>query len=255
MTSGHTGGHDAQEINHERSSKSAIENHDCRRYDGTKLRADPGGPHPVPDEIPPKMVRVADIVRRRYNLDNVHFTSRKKLVKQYGDAIFSLINEAYDSLFGYSPLTKRQIDHYIDMYLPFLPLDDISLIVRRDEGHDGELVGVGIAIPSLSRALIKSRGRLLPFGWWHLLRAFKGENPVVDLMLVAIKPEYQSKGVNALLFTDLIPSFQRHGYKMAESNPELEANSKVLTQWDYFETKPTKRRRAYIKRLDGESKE
>ncbi len=209
----------------------------------------------VPDEIPPKMVRVAGIVRRRYNVDNVHFTSRKKLVKQYGDAIFSLINEAYDSLFGYSPLTKRQIDHYIDMYLPFLPLDDISLIVRRDEDHDGELVGVGIAIPSLSRALIKSRGRLLPFGWWHLLRALKGENPVVDLMLVAIKPEYQSKGVNALLFTDLIPSFQRHGYKVAESNPELEANSKVLTQWDYFETKPTKRRRAYIKRLDGESKE
>lgn len=203
----------------------------------------------VPDSIPEKMLRVADIVRRRYNVGNVHFTSRKKLVKQYGDAIFTLINEAYDSLFGYSPLTKRQIDHYIDMYLPFLPLDDISLIVRHDEGHDGELIGVGIAIPSLSKALVKGRGRLFPMGWWHLLKAFKGKNDVVDLMLVAIKPEYQSKGVNALLFTDLIPSFQRHGYKVAESNPELEANSKVLTQWDYFETKPTKRRRAYIKKL------
>lgn len=203
----------------------------------------------VPDEIPAKMQRVADIVRRRYHVDNVHYTSRRKLVKDYGNAIFEVINEAYDSLFGYSPLTKRQIDHYIDMYLPFLPLDDISLIVRTDDERAGELVGVGISLPSLSQGLIRSRGRLFPLGWWHLLKAFKGKNPVVDLMLVAVKPEFQNKGVNALLFTDLIPSYIRHGYVYAESNPELEANDKVLSQWDYFETLPKKRRRAYIKTI------
>lgn len=200
----------------------------------------------VPDAVPEKMVRVSDIVKRRFNVDNVHYTSRKKLVADYGDAIFKLINTAYDSLFGYSPLTQRQIDHYIKMYLPFLPLDDISLIVKND---DKTLIGVGISIPSLSKALIKCRGRLLPTGWWHLLRAFKGKNDIVDLMLVAVAPEYQNKGVNALLFTDLIPSFIRHGYKWAESNPELEENHKVLQQWEYFERIPHKRRRAFTKEI------
>ena len=198
----------------------------------------------VPDAVPEKMSRVSAIVKRRFDVDNVHYTSRKKLVADYGDAIFKLINKAYDTLFGYSPLTQKQIDHYIKMYLPFLPLDDISLIVKNE---DKTLIGVGIAIPSLSHALIKCRGRLFPMGWYHLLKAFKGKNHIVDLMLVAVDPEYQNKGVNALLFTDLIPSFIKHGYKWAESNPELELNNKVLQQWDYFEREQHKRRRAYTK--------
>ena len=199
----------------------------------------------VPDAIPDKMQRVADIVRSRFKLHTVRFTSRKKLVEQYGDAIFNVINEAYDSLFGYSPLSEEQIQHYIKLYLPYLPLDHISLIVKADE----TLVGVGISIPSLSHALIKGRGRLLPWGWWHLLRAFKGSSHIVDLMLVAVKPEYQNKGVNSLLFTDLIPVFIRRGYEWAESNPELELNNKVLSQWDYFEVVHNKRRRAYTKSI------
>ncbi len=197
----------------------------------------------VPEAVPEKMSRVSAIVKRRFDVDNVHYTSRKKLVADYGEAIFKLINKAYDSLFGYSPLTQKQIDHYIKMYLPFLPLDDISLIVKNE---DKRLIGVGIAIPSMSRALIKCRGRLFPTGWYHLLRAFK-RNDIVDLMLVAVDPEYQNKGVNSLLFTDLIPSFIKHGYKWAESNPELELNTKVLQQWDYFEREQHKRRRAYTK--------
>lgn len=200
----------------------------------------------VPPAIPEKMQRVAEIVKKRFGVRNIKFTSRRKLVKQYGNAIFTLINEAYDQLYGYSPLSEAQIKHYIKMYLPFLPLEDLSLIIK----DDGELIGVGIAIPSLSRALIKCRGRLFPLGWWHLLKAFKGHNDIVDLMLVAIKPEYQNKGVNALLFTDLIPYFIKFGYKWAESNPELELNRKVLSQWDYFETIPNKRRRAFSKPLE-----
>ena len=199
----------------------------------------------VPDHIPEKMARVAEIVRTRFNLHTVRFTSRKKLVSRYGTAIFNLINEAYDSLFGYSPLTQGQIDHYIKLYLPFLPLDHISLIVDEQE----TLIGVGISIPSLSKALIKGRGRLLPMGWWHLLQAFRGHTNIVDRMLVAVKPEYQNKGANALLFTDLIPVFQRRGYEWAESNPELEQNNKVLSQWEYFETDHNKRRRAYTKEI------
>ena len=199
----------------------------------------------IPEEIPEKMQRISNLVTQRYNLETIKYTNRKKLVDDYGDAIFKLINVAYDELFGYSPLTDKQIKHYIKMYLPFLPLDDLSMVIEKDTR---ELIAVGITIPSMSKALIKNRGRLFPLGWKYLLDAFK-HNDVVDLMLIAVKPEYQNKGVNSLIFSDLIPVFNKHGYKYAESNHELELNSKVLKQWEYFETEQHKRRRAYTKEI------
>ena len=200
----------------------------------------------IPKESPEKMTRISNIVAERNNLETIKYTSRKKLVEDYGDAIFKLINVAYDDIFGYSPLSDKQIKHYIKMYLPFLPLNDLAMAVKKDTR---ELIAVGISIPSMAKALIKNRGRLFPMGWRHLLHAFK-HNDVVDLMLIAVKPEYQNKGVNSLLFTDLIPCFNEYGYKVAESNRELELNSKVLKQWEYFETEQHKRRRAYLKELD-----
>lgn len=199
----------------------------------------------VPDVIPEKMVRICEIVKKKYNVRNIKYTSAKALVKDYGQAIFQLINEAYSQLYGYSPLTPRQIDHYISMYLPVLRLENVSLIVDADNA----LIGVGIAMPSMSKALQRSRGKLFPLGWYHLLKALKGKNDVVDLLLVAIKPEYQSKGVNSLLFNDLIPCFRKNGYKYAESNPELDDNQRVQLQWQYFDTTQHKRRRAYKKAL------
>ena len=199
----------------------------------------------VPDGIPERYQRISDIIKRKYELSTPKYTSAKKLVKDYGQEIFQLINEAYSELYGYSPLTPRQINRYISMYIPVLRLDNISLIVDKDK----KLIGVGIAMPSMSKALITCRGRLFPFGWVHLLKALRGQNDVVDLLLVAVKPEYQSKGVNSLLFTDLIPCFIKNGYKFAESNPELELNQKVQSQWGYFETRQHKRRRAYRKPL------
>ncbi len=197
----------------------------------------------IPKDIPEKMQRISDLVSQRYNLTTIKYTSRKKLVADYGDAIFKLINVAYDEIFGYSPLSDKQIKHYIKMYLPFLPLNDLAMAIEKDTR---ELIAVGISIPSMARALIKNRGRLFPMGWKPLLQAFK-HNDVVDLMLIAVKPEFQNKGVNSLLFTDLIPCFNAYGYKYAESNRELELNSKVLKQWEYFETDQHKRRRAYTK--------
>lgn len=199
----------------------------------------------VPDGIPERYQRISDIIKRKYELSTPKYTSAKKLVKDYGQEIFQLINEAYSELYGYSPLTPRQINRYISMYIPVLRLDNISLIVDKDK----KLIGVGIAMPSMSKALIKCRGRMFPFGWIHLLKALRGQNDVVDLLLVAVKPEYQSKGVNSLLFTDLIPCFIKNGYKFAESNPELELNQKVQSQWGYFETRQHKRRRAFRKPL------
>lgn len=131
------------------------------------------------------------------------------------------------------------------MYLGILKLEYVPVIV--DEA--GKLVGVGITMPSLSRALQKSRGRLFPTGWFHLLRALYGRNDTVDLMLVAVAPEYQNKGVNALLFADLIPVYIKNGVKYAESNLELEDNANVQAQWQYFEHRQHRRRRAYRKQL------
>ena len=199
----------------------------------------------VPDGIPERYQRISDIIKRKYELSTPKYTSAKKLVKDYGQEIFQLINEAYSELYGYSPLTPRQINRYISKYIPVLRLDNISLIVDKDK----KLIGVGIAMPSMSKALIKCRGRMFPFGWIHLLKALRGQNDVGELLLVAVKPEYLSKGVNSLLFTDLIPCFIKNGYKFAESNPELELNQKVQSQWGYFETRQHKRRRAFRKSL------
>lgn len=199
----------------------------------------------IPEAVPEKHQRIADIVRRKHNLHTVKFTSRKKLKEKYGQALFDLINEAYDKLYGFSPLTQRQIDYYINMYLGFLRLDDVSVIVDADE----KLVGLGISMPSFSRALQKSGGKLFPFGWWHILKAMQGKTDTVDLMLIAISKEYLSKGVNALLFADLIPAYAKNGYQWAESNPELEDNANVQLQWQYFDYRQHRRRRAFKKSL------
>lgn len=199
----------------------------------------------VPPDVPDKYRRIADIVTRKYGLRTLHYKHIKELARDYGQALFDLINRAYDKLYGYSPLTQRQIDYYIKMYLPILRLDCISIIVDADS----RLVGVGISMPSFSRALRRANGRIFPFGWWHLLKALRAKTDTVDLMIVAIDPEYQSKGVNALLFADLIPNYIKHGFRWAESNLELEENSSVQLQWQYFERRQHRRRRAYRRPL------
>lgn len=200
----------------------------------------------IPDAIPDKYSRIAEIVARKYGLRVVKYTSRKKIAADYGRAIFELVNEAYKDLYGFVPLTDRQIQHYIDIYLGVLRLEDVALVVDKDD----RLVGLGISMPSLSEALRKSGGKMLPFGWYHLLRAIKGHADVVDLLLVAVKPEYQGKGVNALIFCDLIPQYIKNGYKFAESNVELEDNENVQKQWEYFERRQHRRRRAWKKAIE-----
>ena len=199
----------------------------------------------VPKEIPEKYNRIADIVKQKFGLRVLKYKSRSKIKKEYGHALFHLINDAYKDLYQYSPLTERQIEYYIDIYLGLLDLELVTLVVDRED----QLVGVGISMPSMSRALQKSGGKLLPFGWFHLLKGLKGKNDRVDLLLVAVKPEYQNKGANALLFQDLIPYYNKKGYKYAESNPELETNGKVQGQWEYFSHRQHRRRRSYRKSI------
>lgn len=199
----------------------------------------------VPDTIPEKYKRIADLVQKRNNLKIKKYTSRKKIKQDYGVALFELINEAYDKLYGYSPLTPRQIQYYIKMYLGIINLDLVTVVTDADD----KLVAIGISIQSFSKALQKSRGRLFPFGWVHLLKALRGKSDAVDLLLIAVKPEYQNKGVNALLFADLIPYYNKYGFSHAESNPELEDNAKVQDQWSYFDTRQHRRRRSFRKPL------
>ena len=201
----------------------------------------------IPDAIPEKHQRISDLIQRKYNLKIKKYTSSRKIAADYGQAIFELMNEAYSPLYGYSPLSQRQIDQYVKMYLPIVDLRMVTLITDAED----KLIAVGISMPSLSEALQKSHGRLLPLGWYYLLKALfmKRRAKMLDLLLVAVKPEYQNKGVNALLFSDLIPVYQKLGFIFAESNPELEMNGKVQAQWDYFETQQHKRRRAFIKEI------
>ena len=156
------------------------------------------------------------------------------------------MNEAYSPLFGFSRLSQKQIDQYVKMYLPIVDLRMVTLVTEAN----GRLVAVGISMPSLSKALQKAKGKMFPFGWYHLLKAlFLKHDKVLDLLLVAVAPEYQNKGVNALLFSDLIPVYRQMGFEYAESNPELEENGKVQAQWDYFKTEQHKRRRVYVRTI------
>lgn len=199
----------------------------------------------VPEKIPEKYDRIAEIVKKKYGLRVKKYSSPKKAKEEIGRPLFHLINEAYDGLYEYSKLSEKQIDYYVGIYLGLINFDLLTAIVDKDD----KLVGIGISMPSLSRALQKSKGKLLPFGWYHLLRALKCKTDRVDLLLVAVKPEYQNKGVNALLFQDLIPYYIKYGFKYAESNLELETNNKVQGQWDYFSNRQHRRRRAYYKLL------
>ncbi len=199
----------------------------------------------VPDAIPEQLARVGAVVEKKLKLRILKYKSGKKIKEDYGIALFELINEAYDQLYGYSPLTKRQINYYIDQYLPILRLENVCVIVDETD----RLAGIGISIPSMSKALQKSRGKLFPFGWYHLLKGMYGKNDTVDLLLVAVRPDLQGKGVNALLFTDLIPVFNKNGYKWAESNLELADNESVQQQWKFFERRLHRKRSVFRKAI------
>lgn len=202
----------------------------------------------VPEEMPEKYATIAKMIQKRYNLQ-VKKLKRNEIYGEngYGKKIFNVVNETFKDLYGYSKLTDRQIEQYVKMYLPMADLDLITIIEDWNT-PDHKVVGVGISIPSLARALQKCGGKLFPFGWWHILRALKfHKTEVVDLLLIGVLPEYRQKGANALLFYDLIPHYQRLGFKWGETHVEMETNMKVQGQWQYLNREMHKRRRCYKK--------
>jgi GNAT superfamily N-acetyltransferase len=203
---------------------------------------------PIPATIPDKHLRIARAAREKYNLRVLRFRRVSQIISGgWGVKLFDLLNITYNNLYGYSVLNARLIDYYIKKYVPLLRRELITLIVNERD----ELVCFGVALPSLSRALQKARGRMFPVGIFYLLRALRGKAEVCDLMLVAVHPDYQNLGVAALLFTELIPQFHKLGTRWAESNPELENNLKVQLLWKDLAPQMHKRRRVWEKPIRG----
>jgi len=204
----------------------------------------------VPDKVPDKMVKISELIMKRYNLHVRKPTKKEVFEEGLGHKLFYLINETFKDLYGYSELSDKQIDQYVNMYFPMVDLNLIP-IIEDWSTDEHKLVGVGITIPSLSKALQKChRGRFLPFGWWHVIRALKfHKTKIVDLMMIGVLPEYRTKGVNALMFYDLIPWYNKYGIEWGESQVEMETNENVQSQWQYFDYELHKRRRCYVKKI------
>lgn len=201
---------------------------------------------PIPEQMTDKHKRVAEFVKSHYGLKSFSETSSKRLEKRYGHKIFELLNEAYSHLYCVSELDDRQIQYYIDLYLPLLRLDCIRLVTDRDDN----LIAFAITCPSMARAQQKAHGHLFPFGWYHMLKAmYLHGTDLWDLMLIAVRPDYQGKGVTALLFTDMFEVGVRNGYKFVTAYPQLTYNNKVQDQWKYFDFKINRRRATFRKEM------
>ena len=182
--------------------------------------------------IPERMSRLAEIVLKRYNLHIPEFGNKGTEARRYARKLFELVNTAYAPLYGYSAFSDRQIDDMVRRYLPLIDKRLVTFLLD----SDGELVAAGMVLPSLSEALRKSRGRLFPCGWLHLLRVLKFRpDETVDLMFLAIRPDYQGKGLNSVMFNRMIPIARSMGMTVAESNPELVTNGKMQAHWQYFQ--------------------
>ena len=197
-----------------------------------------------PQELPERFGRMAKIVEQRSNVRVDKVKSVKELVKKYGTSYMDVIDVAYQKLYNFQALTDRQKRHYCDMYFPLLNFDFVTVVVNE---HD-EVVGVGVGMPDISNALRKCKGRLFPFGWYHVLKALKSKTyEAFDLLIIAVRPDYQDRGLNAVIIADQHPYFVKYGIKRVETTAIMETNSKNLSHWEAFPRKYHKRRRAYIK--------
>jgi GNAT superfamily N-acetyltransferase len=211
-----------------------------KEVDWVQIRVD------IPKEIPVKYQRVSTLSGEMFGLHVRKLTSYEIYKQGYGKKAFELLNLAYSPLFGYTELTERQIDDFVNRYIPLIDLQMLPVI----EDEKGNLVGIAITMGSLSNALRKSDGRLLPLGWYHLIKALKWKHEdKAELLLIAVHPDYQGLGVNALFFTDLIPIYNKLGYTWAETGPQLESNVRELSQWAPLHPTCVKRRRCYTKEI------
>ena len=200
----------------------------------------------VPKEVPVRYARVAQYAKEQVGLRVLTLTDKDITKRQYGRKIFKLLNEAYSPLFGFSEISDQQIDEFVAKYLQFIDKQLMPVVIN----DKGELVGATVTMGSLARATQKAKGKLLPFGWFHLLKALKWKHEdTVEMLLIGVRPDYQGLGVNAMFFNHLIPIYNKYGFKWAETGPQLEDNFKELSQWKVLNPEYIKRRRCYIKTI------
>lgn len=200
----------------------------------------------IPDQLPDKYARVAEVVMQRYDLKVRKLTRRQIKKEGYGRKFFKLINDTYCVLYGFSLLSEKQIDKYVDLYMSFVDVKLLTFI----EDKDGNLIAASASIPSMARALQKCNGEIFPFGWWHMLNAmFLNRPDTVELLLIGVEPEWQQKGVVALLFVDMVDNFRKLGFKYAETNAMLESNVKIRSMFEPFEKEVHKRRWVFGKEI------
>lgn len=199
-----------------------------------------------PKEVPERIKRLAEMVKQRYHVKVVKVKNSRELVKRFGIEYMDVIDAAYQKLYNFQPMTDKQKNYYKDMYFQFLNFDFVTLVVNENE----ELVGVGLGMPDIAPALRKSGGKLFPFGWYHLIKALKAKKMErFSFLLIAVRPDYQDKGINALFLQDQIPLINQYGIHTLETTSMLETNTKVLSFFMQFDHKQHKRHRAYIKPL------
>ena len=199
-----------------------------------------------PAELPERFARMDKIVRDRTKVRVDKVQNCKELVKKYGIQYMDVIDQAYQKLYNFQPLSDRQKRHYCNMYFPLLNFDFVTLVVN----EQNEVVGVGVGMPDISDALRKCKGRLFPFGWYHMLKALRAKQmEAFDLLIIAVRPDYQDKGLNAVIIADQHPSFVKYNVKEVETTAIMETNHKNLGHWEIFPHKYHKRRRAYIKSI------
>lgn len=193
----------------------------------------------IPAEVPERHRRLAELVKERNNLTLRKLTRRQIRKENYGVKLFNLINDTYCKLYGYSLLSDRQIEQYVDMYLSLVDPRMLNFV----EDENGDLIAAAITIPSLAEALQKCNGEIFPFGWWYLLKNMFIKKPdTLDLLLIGVRPDYQNKGVPTLVICDLIETFNKLGFRYAESNANLETNTAIQALWGPFEKEQHKKR-------------
>ena len=200
-----------------------------------------------PQELPERFGRMAKIVQERSHVRVDKVKSCKELVEKYGTSYMDVIDVAYQKLYNFQPLTDRQKRHYCDMYFPLLNFDFVTVVVN----EKNEVVGVGVGMPDISKALRKCKGRLFPFGWSHMLKALHADHyDTFDFLIIAVRPDYQDRGLNAVIIADQHPYFVKYNIRCIETTAIMESNFKNLNHWEAFPHKYHKRRRAYLKSID-----
>lgn len=197
----------------------------------------------VPEQIPPRFQRVADYSKQEFGVHVVRKT-KKEITQGYSHKIFKLLNESFAQLYGFAPFSEEQAEEVLARFLPFLDMDMVPIV----EDNKGELVGIAVTCRDFSDGIKKTHGKLLPFGWLHLLKAIKlGKQDKAQLMIIGIRPDMQGMGVNATIFAHLIPVYHKLGIKWCETNPQLDTNVRELSQWKPLNPKTVKRRRCWQK--------